>query len=197
MAGSRGRSGAVTAITGAGRTSAPRSTRSCPCPGQTPPPAPTREPWSASPPASAGTGPSPASRTTSWRARPGNCGGSWPRAPGTGTSPPCARSSRGAATTAGPPGTCAWPPAGARWPPTTRRPSRCPSWSGCGAIATSRCGSGRCGGCCMTPPPAPSQSSAWTCPTSTWPTGRRGHTSRAGTSTSCTSRPPPPGCWRG
>ena len=58
---------------------------------------------------------------------------------------------------------------------------------------TSRCGNGRCGDCCTTPPPAPSPALPWTCPTLTWPTGRRGPALRAAISMSCTSRPVPPG----
>ena len=93
-------------------------------------------------------------------------------------------------------------PAAARRPPrrargTTPGRSRCPSWNGCGPGPTSRCGNGRCGGCCTTPPPAPRKPSAWTSATSTWPTGRHGPAPRAATPGRCTSRPPPPGCWPG
>jgi len=58
------------------------------------------------------------------------------------------------------------------------------------------CGSGHCGGCCTTRPPAPRKSSAWTCPTSTWATGGPGLTPKAATSGRCTSRPLRPGCWQ-
>ena len=82
------------------------------------------------------------------------------RAPGTGTWPLSARCWPGAAATAGPPGTCSCAPTAAprRW--TTPGRSRCPSWNACGPGPTSRCGNGRCGGCCMTPPAAPRRPSA-------------------------------------
>ena len=146
---------------------------------------------------SAGTGPWPASPTRTWTARPACCGAAWHRAPGTGTWPPSARSWPGAAATAGPPGTCSCAPTAAPRPRTTPGRSRCPSWNGCGPGPTSRCGNGRCGGCCTTPPPAPRKPSAWTSATSTWPTGRHGPAPRAAISGRCTSRPPPPGCWPG
>ena len=74
-------------------------------------------------------------------------------APGTGTSPPCVRSSRGTAAADGPPGVRELTAARRTVPLTTRRRSRCPNWNGCGAGETSRCGNGLYGGCGTTPPP--------------------------------------------
>ena len=62
---------------------------------------------------------------------------------------------------------------------------------------TSRCGSGRCGGCCTTPPPAPkSPRPERARPRPGQPAGPV-PAPRAAISDHCISRPAPPGCWPG
>ena len=195
MAGKPGRGGAVTAIAGAGRTLGDAVDAFLPVPR----PATTARTY-------AGTlerladrlgrdRPLPASPTTSWTAAAaGSCGAAWRRAPGTGTSPPSARSSPGAADHGWPAGNLHLRADRRAGPRTTPKAIPLPELERLWGNRISRCASGRCGGCCTTPPPAPRKSSAWTCPTSTWPTGRHGRASRAAHTHRCTSRPPPPGC---
>ena len=153
-------------------------------------------PGAAGPASSAGTGPWPASPAATWTTRPAGCGAASHRAPGTGTWP-----HRLVPGLVPPPRLARREPGAARRPPRRGRGRHpgdpLPELERLWARAESRCGNGRCGGCCTTPPPARGKPSAWTSPTLTLLTGRPGPAPRAATSGRCTSRPPPPGCWPG